>query len=119
MRSAAGAADVGDQGEHAMGTTLTATFETRREAEMTIERLVQEHGIDRTDIFVAAEGDENTAGVEKAGSDDTAGQPSPEARGDAPLNGAVTVSVDLEDEAMAAKVRDAFGEFDAAEVDEA
>ena len=99
-----------------MGTTLNATFETRREAEMTVERLVQEHGIDRADIFIAAAGDENTAGEEQAGSDTAAGDPSPEDRDDSPLNGAVTVSVDIEDEAKVAKVRDAFGEFEAANV---
>ena len=102
-----------------MSTTLNATFQTRREAEMTVERLVQEHELERTDIFIAAAGDENTAGEEQAGSDTVAGEPSPEARDDAPLNGAVTVSVDIEDDAKAAKVRDAFAEFQAADVTEA
>ena len=102
-----------------MGTTLNATFETRREAEMTVERLVQEHGIERTDVFVAASSGENTAGEEQAGSDTDAGEPSPETRDDAPLNGAVTVSVDIEDDAKAEKVRDAFAEFQAADVSEA
>ena len=101
-----------------MGTTLNATFETRREAEMTVERLVQEHGVDRADIFIAAAGDDNTAGEERAGSDGDAGEPSPEARGDSQLNGAVKVSVDIEDGAKVAKVREAFGEFEAADVSE-
>ena len=101
-----------------MGTTLNATFETRREAEMSVERLVQEHGLERSDIFVAAANDENTAGEEQAGSDTDAGEPSPEARDDAPLNGAVIVSVDIEDEAKVARVREAFGEFQAADVSE-
>ena len=102
-----------------MGTTLSATFETRREAEMTVERLVQEHHIERTDIFIAAAGNENTVGEEQAGSDEDAGDPSPEPRDDAPLHGAVMVSVDLEDDAKIAKVREAFGEFEAADVSEA
>jgi len=102
-----------------MGTTLNATFATRREAEMTVERLVQEHEVDRTDIFIAAAGDANTAGEESAGSDLEAGQPSPETRDDSPLHGAVTVSVDIEDETKLAKVRAAFGEFEAADVSEA
>ena len=84
-----------------MGTTLNATFETRREAEMTVERLVQEHGLNRADIFIAPAGDENTAGEEQGGSDT-----------------GVTVSVDIEDEAEVAKVREAFGEFEAADVSE-
>lgn len=99
-----------------MGTTLTATFETRREAEMTVERLVQEHGIERTDIFLAAEGDDNSAGIEPAGSDRATGEPSAEPRDDASLRGAVTVSVDIEDDADVQKVRDAFAEFDAGDV---
>ena len=102
-----------------MATTLNASFETRREAEMTVERLVQEHGIDRSDIFVAAAGERNSAGEEQAGSDGDAGEPSPAARDDSPLNGAVTVSVDIEDDAQVQKVREAFGEFDAADVSEA
>lgn len=102
-----------------MGTTLTATFETRREAEMTVERLVQEHGVERTDIFIATGGDDNSAGTAQAGSDGEAGEPSPEARDDSPLSGAVTVSVEVADDAVAGKIRDAFDEFDAADVAEA
>lgn len=102
-----------------MGTTLNATFENRRESEMTVERLVQEHGVDRADIFIVAAGDENTAGEEQAGSDTEAGESSPETRDDSPLNGAVTVSVDIEDQANVAKVREAFGEFEATDVSEA
>lgn len=94
-----------------METTLNATFETRREAEMTVERLVQEHGIDRADVFIAAAADENTAGEELAGSDAGAGEPSPAARRDAPLNGAVIVSVDLADDDRVAAVQEAFTEF--------
>ena len=96
-----------------MGTTLKATFETRREAEMTVERLVQEYGIERTDIFVAAEGAENSAGEEEAGSDTGAGSPTTADRNDAALNGRISVSVDLADEARADEVRSAFSEFDA------
>ncbi|MCU6455538.1 hypothetical protein LPN01_15775 [Sphingomonas sp. A2-49] len=102
-----------------MGTTLNATFDTRREAEMTVERLVQEHGIDRADVVVAASGDRNTAGVERAGSDTDAGAPGTDARDDAALQGAVIVTVEIDDEATVAKVREAFGEFDAAAVREA
>ncbi|WP_223798909.1 hypothetical protein [Sphingomonas nostoxanthinifaciens] len=56
-----------------MSTALKANFKTRREAEMTINRLVQEYGIERTDIFVAAEDAENSAGEKQAGSDTAAG----------------------------------------------
>ena len=102
-----------------MRTTLNASFATRREAEMTVERLVQEHGIDRADIFIATAGSENTAGNARAGSDTQAVKPGSEMRDDAPLNGAVTVSVDIEDDARVAKVREAFRDFEAAAVHEA
>ena len=101
-----------------MGTTLTAQFETRREAEMTIERLVQEHGIERTDIFVAATGKENTAGEDIAGSDARAGEPSVEERHDGALNGSIEVSVDVEDESKADVIRKSFAEFSAHDVEE-
>lgn len=101
-----------------MSTTLTGQFETRREAEMTVERLVQEYGVERTDIFIVAIGAKNTAGTETAGSDHAAGGPSPEDRGDGALNGAIEVSVDLEDETLAARVREAFAEFSAHDVDQ-
>ena len=99
-----------------MATTLTATFATRREAEMTVERLVQEQGIERTDMFIAANGDENTAGEAIAGSDAEADQPSPESRDDAALNGRVTVSVDVANDVRAGEIRSAFEEFDAADI---
>ncbi len=99
-----------------MGTTLKANFETRREADMTVERLVQECGIERTDIFVFAEGSENSAGEDKAGSDTEAGSPSPDDRDDAVLEGRITVSIDIEDDDQAAKICSAFAEFGAEDV---
>jgi hypothetical protein len=101
-----------------MGTTVTGQFKTRREAEMSVERLVQEYGIERTDIFVAAAGAENTVGEEPAGSDTEGNEPSAEGRDDAALKGAIEVSVDLEDEGLATKVRAAFAEFQARDVEE-
>lgn len=101
-----------------MSTSLTAKFDTRREAEMTVERLVQQFKIERTDVFIAAEGEKNTVGIEEAGSDTEAGVPSPEDRNDAQLAGRVVVSVDIEDDDLADEVRSAFAEFDASEVEE-
>lgn len=101
-----------------MSTSLSAKFDTRREAEMTVERLVQQFKLERTDVFIAVEGSENTVGVEEAGSDTEAGGPSPEDRDDAQLAGRVVVSVDIEDDGLADEVRLAFAEFDASEVEE-
>lgn len=41
-----------------MSTSLVAKFDTQREAEMTVERLVQQFKIERTDVFITAEGDQ-------------------------------------------------------------
>ena len=101
-----------------MSTSLTAKFDTRREAEMTVERLVQQFKIERTDIFIAADGPDNTVGVEEAGSDTEAGEPTPEHRDDAALEGRVVVSVDIEDDGLADEVRSAFIEFHAADLAE-
>ena len=51
------------------GATITATFNTRRQADLAVEHLVQEHGIERTNIFVVAEGPENSAGNSVGGVD--------------------------------------------------
>lgn len=99
-----------------MTVMLSATFDTRREAEMTVERLVQQFDLDRATVFITTEGDGNSVGAEAAGSDTEAGAPSEEDRDDAPLNGAIVVTVEVDDEATAEAVRDAFGEFDAAGV---
>ena len=99
---------------------LTAKFDTRREAEMAVERLVQQFEIDRAKIVIAADGDENTAGITEDGSDAKAGTPSPEARDAAELNGAelngrVVVTVEVADDDTARDVREAFEAFDASE----
>ena len=92
--------------------TLSGKFETRRKAEMAVERLVQEHDIDRKHVQIQPEGTENSVGDEAAGSDAAAGDPSPLARDDAALEGGIVVTVDVQDEKVA-KVREAFKEFDA------
>jgi hypothetical protein len=92
-------------------STLQGKFETRREAEMAVERLVQEHDIDRKAIQIAPEGAKNSAGEEAGGSDAGAGQAS-SAGDDAALEGRIVVSVDVSDD-EASKVREAFQEFSA------
>lgn len=99
-----------------MPVMLTATFDTRREAEMTIERLVQQFDLDRAAISVGTEGDANSAGEEVAGSDTNAGEPSVDQRDDAALAGSIVVTAEVPDEETADLVRDAFAEFDAAGV---
>lgn len=95
-----------------MSQTLRSTFATRREAELVIEHLVQEHGIERTDIFVAPEGEANSAGEEISGSDQAAAAPTEAARTDGALNGRIEVSVDVQDDAIATVIREVFREQD-------
>jgi len=80
------------------GATITASFSTRRQAELAIEQLVQEHEIDRSDIFVTPEGDENSAGSEEDGADAESGHPDVDPAGDSALAGNLSVSIDLADE---------------------
>ena len=94
-----------------MATKLRGGFATRRDAEMVVERLVQEHGVDRSHVFVAPAGDANSAGEKAAGSDKAASAPG--ARQDAKLTGPIEVSVDLEDDRAAGTIREAFAEFGA------
>ena len=94
-----------------MSTTLTGTFDSREQADMAVERLVQEIGIERTDIFVAASGTQNSAGNLIGGADnETVDQAE---RDDVPLAGGITVSIDLQDEAKVEVVTAAMEEFGA------
>ncbi|MBI0537689.1 hypothetical protein D9599_19190 [Roseomonas sp. KE2513] len=52
-----------------MSQVITGFFNTRREAEMTVERLVQDHGLDRNSVQAMAEGEENSSGTEVSGAD--------------------------------------------------
>lgn len=90
------------------GTTIVATFSTRRQADLAIEQLVQELKIERTDVFVTAEGDENSSGREIDGADAESGHPGTTAEGSPSLAGRINVSVDLADNSNFANVRSVF-----------
>jgi hypothetical protein len=77
-----------------MERTVIADFDTRRDAEVAVEHLVQEHGVKRTDIFIRAPGEANTAGTRAAGADVESGHPGVGRRGAPELSGAIEVSVD-------------------------
>jgi len=94
-----------------MSTTLTGTFDSRDQADMAVERLVQEIGIERTDIFVTASGPDNSAGNRLGGADsETVDQ---DERDDVPLAGGIMVSIDLQDDAKVEVVTAALEEFGA------
>lgn len=63
-----------------MTQMITGLFDTRREAEMAVERLVQEYEFDRSRITAHAAGEENTSGtvVSGADADDAAAGEAPE-----------------------------------------
>ncbi len=90
-----------------MTTKLTGLFETRQMAELAVERLVQEYQLNRTDISVAAAGDENTAGEPSAPE-----RPDPDEQA---RNGKIAVSVATEQQ-VADRIRQAFEEFQSSEV---
>jgi len=71
--------------------TVVASFATREAAETAVEHLVQQHRINRADIFVEPEGAENSAGTDPAGAD--TGAPGPD--GGPALHGRLRLSVDL------------------------
>jgi hypothetical protein len=74
--------------------TIFARFETRRDADVAVEHLVQQHGIERTDVVIQAEGAANSAGSKIAGADVESGHPGVEKHGDPALNGPIEVLVD-------------------------
>ena len=90
--------------------TLAAEFETRRDAEMTVEHLSQEHGIDPGAISIAPTAVENSAGTEVDGSDNentgdkTGIEPHPA------LAGKLKVSVEADD-ALVDKVLTSFATY--------
>ena len=81
-----------------MPRTLIGTFATRRAADLAIEHLVQEYGIDRAAIMVAPVSDANSVGTKPAGADVESGHPGVETDAAPALAGALTVTVDIEDD---------------------
>lgn len=76
-----------------MQHAIRGEFDTRRGAELAVERLVQEHGIDRAAILVTARGEANSSGSKISGADVDIGDPGVETQGTPELNGAIDVSI--------------------------
>lgn len=87
-----------------MPRTITALFAQRREAEMTVEHFVQQHGIDRGSVRIATASDENTAGTEVAGGDVEGGHAKTDTDGGPALAGKIRVSADVAEGTEAAVV---------------
>ncbi|MBW8755319.1 MAG: hypothetical protein JF595_14445 [Sphingomonadales bacterium] len=80
---------------------LTAVFRTRADADLAIEHLAQEYGIDPAFIYVEPVADENSAGTEPSGGDHACAAPSHQARPDAPLRGVIRLTVPVAHENLA------------------
>nr|MBA4769302.1 hypothetical protein [Sphingobium sp.] len=91
-----------------MSQTVEKRFITRADAEHAVELLVQQHGVERTDIFIAADGSENSVGEQASGGD--AAVPLERERDDAALHSPVLLSVDVNDEGRVALVQRALDE---------
>jgi len=96
-------------------TEVRATFETRREAELAVEHLVQEHEIERDHIVVGPDGDDNSVGTKVNGSDNDTVLEESDAD-DAALEGVIAVSVTVEDEETAETVEGVFEEFGGSDI---
>jgi hypothetical protein len=81
---------------------VAAIYETRAQAELAVEHLVQELGVDRSAIFVEPVEETNTSGVQISGGDAPSGGQGSQARSDAPLNGAIRVTVAATEHKVAA-----------------
>lgn len=88
---------------------LSAVSETRREADLAVERLVQEHGVDRGVVFIEPVGEAATTGSDVGGGDAAGASPSPGERRDAPLRGAIRLTVAVTDQNRSV-ISDALGE---------
>lgn len=96
-----------------MPQIITGYFDTRRDAEMAVEHLVQDHGLDRNRVQALAEGAENSAGTEVSGADaaDAAAGETPEGQ----RRGRIIVRAEVEDSMMDV-ARACFEECNAADV---
>ena len=103
--------------------TITGLFQTRREAELAVEHMVQDYGLDRSRVEVRAAGEENTSGTKASGADaairhrgsDTPGdivlpEGEREAHADSARNGGILVSAEVE-EADLDRMRTALQDF--------
>lgn len=93
-----------------MPKSMSAEFDTRRDAEMSVEHLVQEHGIDRGAISIVSTTDENSVGTRVAGSDLDGGRPKDDASTQPALSEKLRVSVEA-DEAQTDDVSETFATY--------
>ena len=89
---------------------LPADFDTRRDAEMAVEHMVQEYGLDPKAISVVAASQENSAGTRVSGSDVETDGAGAGAASEPALAGRLKVTVDV-DEGLSDKVLASFASY--------
>ncbi len=94
-----------------MPRMISAQFKSRRDAEMAIEHIVQDHGLDRNAVEVGPASNRNTAGTEAARADVEDGHLKTDTEGEPALAGKIKVSVQVEDDVVD-KVLVSFRTFD-------
>ena len=98
-----------------MTNTITALFKQRRDAEMAVEHLVQEHGIDRSAIQITAASEANAVGTKIAGGDVEEGHVKAGSDGEPALKGKIRVSAEV-DAAKAEAALSSFKTYDGTEI---
>lgn len=94
-----------------MPRMISAQFKSRRDAEMAIEHIVQDHGLDRNAVEVGPASNRNTAGTEAARADVEEGHLKTDTEGEPALAGKIKVSVQVEEDVVD-KVLVSFRTFD-------
>jgi hypothetical protein len=79
---------------------LCAIFRSRGDADLAIEHLAQEYGIDPAFIYVEPVAGQNSSGLEASGGDHASGKPGHGDRADAPLHGAIQLNVPVAHERL-------------------
>src|SRR5690606_38978113 len=74
---------------------LSAIFATREAADLAVEHLVQEYGLDRAFIYIEPVGNENSDGVAASGGDHASGRAGSHDRTDGSHHGEIEVTVPL------------------------
>ena len=82
-----------------MPRTVSAEFDTRLDAEMAVEHIVQEHGLDPQSVSILPVTQENSAGTAVAGADTEDGHRKTDTEGEPALTGRLRVAVDVDDAA--------------------
>ena len=76
---------------------IVGTFSSRPDAELAVERLVQEHGLRPESIVVHPSGEFNSAGSIPAGADVESGHPGIDRSGRPALHGPINVLIDCDE----------------------